>query len=232
MEKFIRCQEQGIQLLTIWEDWIVNHPDIVRSILLSKLGLNDTIYARKCVLREIDAHAANEFLDLNHIQGRSYSKVKIGMFHNDELVSVMVFGARQTMSSKNPDEWDLIRFCNKLNYNVIGAASKMLKYFVTHYHPSAIYSFSSNDISDGRLYKTLGFHMDTINQSYWYIDKKYKRHHRSSFTKDAIVRRGWREDKNGWREVDVMDEYGYYQIYDSGQTKWVLKNKNYEHTRL
>jgi hypothetical protein len=28
------------------------------------------------------------------------------------------------------DEWELNRFCNKLNTNVVGAASKLLSFFI------------------------------------------------------------------------------------------------------
>lgn len=224
MQKFIDCNEKGIQLLTIWEDWIYKKPEIVKSVLLSKLGLNKTIYARKCIIKEMNT--VSSFLDANHIQGCTPSRVKLGLYYNDELVSVMTFGFRQTMASKKSGEWDLTRFCNKLNINVVGAASRLLKYFVRHYHPDTIYSFSSNDISDGGLYKVLGFEKGCINQSYWYIDSNMQRYHRSTFTKDAIVRRGWKPDKTGWKETDVMHDHGYHQIYDSGQTKWTLRIKD------
>lgn len=226
-DKFEQCRQQGVQLLTIWEDWIINKPEIVESIILSKLGLcNNKIYARNCVVKMVDVKTSNHFLNENHIQGKSPSKIRLGLYHKDELVSIMIFGARQTMASKNKDEWDLIRFCNKKNCRVVGGASKLLAYFIKYYNPKSIFSFSSNDISDGNLYKQLEFEQSVTNQSYWYIDSKtLKRFHRSSFTKDSIVERGWKSDKNGWIESDVMNEHGYYQVYDSGQTKWVKNCK-------
>ena len=66
---------------------------------------------------------------------------------------------------------------------------------------------------------------------YEYLINKYiersslRRYHRSSFTKDAIVKRGWKENKDGWTEKDVMLEHGYFQLYDSGQTKWLINFK-------
>ena len=82
-----------------------------------------------------------------------------------------------------------------------------------------------NDISDGGLYEKLCFKTDNkITQSYWYIEPNtYKRYHRTSFTKQAIVKKGWRDNvDNTWTEKEVMFEKGYYRIYDSGQLKWVL----------
>ena len=100
----------------------------------------------------------------------------------------------------------------------------MLKHFIEDYNPKMIYSFSSNDISNGNLYKKLRFEERGINSSYWYIESRtMKRYHRSAYTKDAIVNKGWKENKNGWTESEVMKEHGYFQVYDSGQTKWEYK---------
>lgn len=96
--------------------------------------------------------------------------------------------------------------------------------FIKDNHPNIIYSYASRDISTGQLYNTLGFQSDgKITSSYWYIDSNtFKRYHRTSFTKDAIIRKGWKTDKIGWTENEVMLEHGYYRIYDAGQTKWVM----------
>ena len=125
-------------------------------------------------------------------------------------------------STKNDkDAWILARFCNKKFTQVIGGASKLLKFFVNNYSPKTIISFSSNDISDGTLYKKLGFETDgEINVSYWYI-KGLKRYHRSMFTKSNLKNMGYSTE--GKTETQIMREAGYDLIYDCGTTKWVLK---------
>ena len=130
---------------------------------------------------------------------------------------------------EHKQQWELVRFCNKLNTRVVGGASKLLNYFIKNYNPESIVSFSMNDISDGGLYKTMGFIADeNISQSYWYIDPcTMKRYHRTSFTKQAIVKKGWKDNvDNTWTEKQAMEEQGYLCIYDSGQTKWVLNLKS------
>jgi hypothetical protein len=85
--------------------------------------MSESIYARKCQLREvIDTSIVRKFLNDNHIQGYSHSSIKIGLYYEDELVSLMIFGKKR----KN---MELIRFCNKLNTNVIGGSSKLFKHF-------------------------------------------------------------------------------------------------------
>lgn len=221
------CQDKGIQLIHLWEDWIKNKYDIVKSLLMNKLGCcNESIYARNTIVKEITPKVCNKFLDENHIQGKSRSVIKLGLYYEDELVSVMTFGKKRMNSGDNKivaGEWELFRFCNKLNTRVVGGASKLLKYFIKNYNPTSIVSFSMNDISDGRLYERLGFKKCGTNNSYWYIKNgTLERYHRSNFTKDSIVSLGWKErNDNSWEEEEVMYEKRYFKIIDSGQLKWV-----------
>ena len=219
------CMKKGIQLLHIWEDWVRNNPDIVKSIILSKLGMYDNrIYARKCIVKEIDSKKCNNFLDNNHIQGKTNSSIKLGLFHNDELVSVMTFSKSNNMKGDNSG-WNLSRFCTIINTQVIGAAGKLLKYFIKNYEPTKIYSYASNDISTGKLYESLGFIKDNISQSYWYIHKNnLKRYHRTSFEKNKLKNMGYQTDN--MTEFQIMEKLPFYRIYDSGHVKYILDIKN------
>ena len=220
--KFQNCINKGIQLLTIWEDWIRNKPEIIESILLSKLGIyNNRIYARKCIIKEIDSKTCNDFLNKNHIQGRSTSTIRCGLYYNNELVSLMTFSKSRVGVGKNEDGYELVRFCNKLNTLVIGGASKLFKYFLRKYNPSQIVSYSSNDISIGNLYKTLNFTSEfVINPSYWYIHQgTFERFHRYNFRKDKLKEMG--HDTVNLTEREIMEELPYYRIHDSGTIRWV-----------
>ena len=222
--KWKMCEDNGIQLIQIWEDQVVRSMDIIESIICSKLGIyKERIGARQCTIKCISAKESNEFLNQNHIQGDCKANIRYGMYYNDKLVATMAFRkCKNNLQGKG--DWELIRFCSRCNLQIIGGAEKMLKHFIKDINPQNIISFSSNDISNGNLYKKLGFEKVNVNQSYWYVERStMKRYHRSTFTKDAIVGFGWRENKDGWREKDVMKEHGYFQLYDSGQTKWILK---------
>lgn len=229
INKYNQCKSNGIMLVQIWEDWLKNKPEIVKSILLNKLGLLDnTIYARKCIIKEVGSQESNIFLDNNHIQGRSAAGVKLGLYYNDELVSLMTFSSpRINMGAKqHKQQWELVRFCSKLNTRVVGGASKLFNYFIKTYNPISMVSFSMNDISNGNLYDKLGFIKECENISYWYIEPHTnKRYHRTSFSKQMIIKKGWKDGKEGWTEYEVMSEKGYYRIYDAGQTKWVWSKK-------
>ncbi len=226
INKYKECQQKGIQLLTIWEDWIRNKPEIVESIIKSKLGIiSNKIYARKCNIKLIESNICKEFLNQNHIQGFSPSTIKLGLYYNDELVSVMTFSKSRVGIGKKEDGYELVRFCNKLNTNIIGAASKLLKYFIKQYQPTQIISYSSNDISNGNLYKTLGFEKEqTSSAAYWYINQNnFQRYHRFNFRKSKLKEMGY--DIENQTESQIMNELPYWKIYDSGTTRWFLDLK-------
>lgn len=221
MNKFKMCKDHGIQLLTIWEDQIYNQFEILKSIILSKLNIyNNKIGARRCTIRDLSSDECADFLDKNHLQGETKPQVRLGLIYNNEIISVMTFAKRSALSgSKNNKEWELTRFCNKLNTSIIGGASKLLNHFISEYKPNIITSFASNDISNGGLYETLGFKKEDVTSSYWYIDKKsLKRYHRTRFSKSKLAEMGYTEGT----EEEIMKNLPYHKIYDCGHTRYKL----------
>lgn len=222
--KWEECKRKNIQLLTFWEDQITKHPNIVKSIILSKLGIFEKrIYARDCDIKEISSSESSSFLNANHLQGSVGGSIKIGLYYNDELVAVMVFGKLRKIFNETHDGWELYRFCNKQRYNIIGGASKLFKWFLRKYNPTYIESFSSNDISNGNIYKILDFEkQDKLINSYWYVDNKMNRYHRYKFRKSELIKKGYDEKLS---ESKIMSSLKYFKIYDCGQSKYIWNNK-------
>ena len=226
-DKFNECAAAGNQLISIWEDWYIHKPDIIRSLILSKLGIYQNRFgARQCDIRFIPARIAEPFLEQNHIQGSCHAGVNIGMFFNDRLVSVMSFGKKRPGLGSPENTWELLRFCTLLDTQIIGGANKLLKHFISHIKPVKIVSFSSNDISTGALYKRLNFQRKSESLGYWYIDgKTATRYHRFTFTKRNILKKGLSNDPTK-TESEMMSDLGYYKIWDSGTIKWELEFYN------
>jgi hypothetical protein len=218
LNKTLECNQNGIQLLHIFEDEWLYKRDIVESIIKNKLGvIENKIYARKTFIKEVLPKDAIRFLDENHIQGSCKSKYKLGLYYNNELVSLMTFGYRKTNSKK---EFELIRFCNKLNTNVVGAASKLFKQFVKNYKVDEGYIISYADISmfTGDMYNKLGFkyiHRSKPNY-FWVVNNK--REHRWKYNKQNLIKEGFDGSKT---EVQIMHERGYYRIWGCGQDRYV-----------
>jgi hypothetical protein len=226
INKSEECKKKGIQLLHIFEDEWIYKKEIVKSIIRGKLGIiNTKIYGRKTEIREInDNKLVRNFLESNHIQGFVGSNVKIGLFYNNELVSLMTFGKKRlSMGNKiNFDgEYEMLRFCNKLNTTVIGGASKIFKHFIKTYNPKSILTFADRRYSNGNLYNKLNFKfIGNTKPNYWYFKAhEYIRYYRFNFRKDILVKEGFNENKS---EREIMVERKYYRIYDCGNLKYSI----------
>jgi hypothetical protein len=203
-------KERGIRIIHIWEDDWIFKTNIIKSQILNLLKLtSDKIFARKCEVKPIeDSKLINNFLNHNHIQGYVNSVIKLGLYYNDELVSIMTFDQFEGRKKMNDDEWNLSRFCNKINTNVIGGASKLLNYFIKNYNPTRIISYADKDWSIGNLYEKLGFSLvKEINPDYKYIING-RRVHKSRFRKSYT---GVSESK-----IKML------KIYDCGKLKYEL----------
>jgi len=210
-----KCNDNGIELIHIFEDEWVYRKNIVKSILLNKIGVSkNKIFARKTIIKEIDAKIAKDFLEKNHIQGYSNSSIKIGLFYDENLVSVMLFTKKKIGGRISFDGYELSRFASKLNTNVIGGANKLLKYFEKTYKPIEIRSYADRRWFNGDLYKILGFdHTHTNKPSYWYVIGDTRKH-KSLFTKNKLEKHGF-NIKNR-TEHEIMLERKIYRIYDCG----------------
>jgi len=225
LDKTNKCLEKNIHLVHIYEDDWNYKQDIIKSMILNKLGKNENrIYARKTEIKDLSDKKYNKliriFLDENHLQGFVGSKVKLGLFYNDNLVSLMTFGQKRLFmksKSKTDNEYELLRYCNVLNTNVIGGASKLFKYFVKNYDIVSITTFADRSHSQGNLYETLGFKFIHKTQpNYFYVINK-KRKHRFGFRKNVLVEQGYDKEMT---EHEIMLSRNIYRIFDSGSLKY------------
>lgn len=216
LNKTTKCKEQGYTLIHIFSDDWKYRNEICKSIIRSKLGFTDRIFARKCNIKPIDKKTKKRFLNKNHIQGNDRSTVWLGLFYNEELVSVMTFN--KSRFNKNYD-WELTRFCNKLNYTIVGGFSKLLKYFRKQYKGSIV-SYADISRSEGNVYSRNNFKLIRVNRpNYSYVNFKYseQRMHRYNFRKSIIA------PNSNQTEEDVMREKGYYKVWGCGTMCYVLE---------
>ena len=207
--------EIGIRIIHIWEDdWVFNN-DIIKSQIRNWISTTSfKIFARVCEIKEVGLTECREFLNKNHIQGYTNSTKKIGLYLSNELVSLMTFDNLEGRKRMLDNEWNLNRFCNKLDTNVVGGASRLLNYFIKNNNPTRIISYADKDWSQGDLYYKLGF--SNINESkedYKYIVNG-KRVHKSRYSKSKL--------KTNLSESLEMKNKGLYKIWDCGKIKFEM----------
>ncbi len=214
LEKTKHFNDRGIHLIHIWEDDWDLRSDIIKSQIKNWLGLTtNKIFARKCNVREINSEAI-EFLNKNHIQGSDKSSLKLGLFYDNKLVSVMTFDRFEGRKKMEEGGWNLSRFCNLLNTSIIGGASKILKYFIKNYNPIRIISYADRDWSCGDLYLKLGFNLVSESRpDYKYIVNGL-RVHKSNFKKSKL--------KYTVTESKYTSERGISKIWDCGKLKYEI----------
>ena len=218
-EKSLYATNENIFIYHIFEyEWNEKKQQIINQ-LNNLLGLNQTkIYARKCVIKEVDNKEKIEFLELNHLQGNDQSSIKLGLYYNDELVSLMTFVKPRFNKTYH---YALSRFCSKNNCNVIGGASKLFKYFIDNYNPQSIISYSNIAHTKGKLYETLGFNFDSISEPNYVWSNGHKVLSRYQCQKHRLIQEGY----EGNTESEIMHNMGYSKLYDCGNKVWVW-NKN------
>lgn len=220
--KWLKCNENDIQLITIWDvNWQQeDKKSIIKSLLKHKLGVSTQkkIFARNTILTSISNSSAREFCNINHIQGFSNGSYYNGLKDKTtgELVAVGIW-------RKNKDTLYLDRYCT--NHIVVGGMGKLLKDGINYAKNNGlkeIVTFADLEVSDGSLYEKLGFIRDKIlapDYKYLYDDElKHKFGFRlNRFRNDPLL-----EYKDGLTEWELAELNDIPRIYDSGKIRYKI----------
>lgn len=220
LSKTILCNNIGISLIHVWEHEWIYKSDIIKSMLMARLGKNPTIYARNCKIKLLDTREEKEFLIKNHLQGYCASSLAVGLYDKDVLVSLMSFGNNRFTSG-----FELLRFCNLNNKTVIGAASKLFKHVINIHGITHVISYSHKDKFTGDLYKKLGFTLKHISSPAYYYTKNYDLvENRIKYQKHKLKKILPIFDEN-LSEWENMQANGYDRIWDCGNDVWEFKKE-------
>ena len=224
LDKLNTCEGLGIQLITIQEHLWVNRPELVRSRLASIFGSTRKIGARQTKAKVIDSKLAGEFLNDNHLQGNARSAIHLGLFKDDDLVSVATFG-RPRWAKKY--DWELIRMASKTGLTIQGGPSKLMKFFGEH-HEGSLVSYADRCWSTGNVYKQLGFEFShNAKPSWWWVHHTLGTYSRYQTQKSKIKRLLTDLGKQFYLELSEEDNMrlaGFLPLYDRGNSVWFKNN--------
>lgn len=219
LNKTKECNENGIQLLHIFEEEWDDKKDIVKSIIASKFGINEKIYARKCKIQTVNKDDEKLFLEANHIQGYIPSKVCLGLYYNNELVQVMSFGKPRFSKKYNTE---LLRLATLLYKNVIGGAQKLIKHYIKTYEPDSIISYCDLRLFTGDVYNKMNFQFShNSDPGYYYVDQYGKTYNRLQFQKSKLEKKLKTYDPTLTADANMINN-GFHKIWDCGNGVWTM----------
>ena len=218
---------EHMQLLRIFSsEWInPTKQEIWKSIIASHVNRpKNTIYARKCEIKEVDTKTEKEFLNCNHLQGFTPSGIRLGLFYKDQLVYIMTFIKSRFNKAA---EYELLRAAPKIFHNIPGGFSRLLTYFERKYSPTSIISYANRRLSKGNVYNKNGFTFTkNTKPGYFYIQGNNfdaaSLESRIAYQKHKLKMLLPLFDEN-LTETENMYNNNYRKIYDCGHMVF-LKN--------
>ena len=215
IDKFNHCMNVGIKLIQFTDSDVVNKPELIESMILSKLGLlPNRIMARKCGITEIGIKQANQFYSKWHYQGQTTNAAKsLALIHGNEVVALLSYTTKGDITR-------IERYACKPFTNVVGGYSKLEK----RVPGDTLVTFSLGLISDGSVYRRNGYKTEGYaTKPEYYITDGFELMNRQRFMKHkmpALFGAGFDPDKTEWENVIAN---GLMLFFGAGITKWVKK---------
>ena len=220
----------NIKLYHIWEHWDEN---IIKSIIRSKLNKSEKLFARDLQFKEVSFEEAKEFINSSHIHGAIPQSAIFALLKGSDIYQIMSF--RRT---KIEGQVEISRLCSRLNTNVVGGASKLLKHSIPvlkeRLGAKTIISYAYRDLTplNSSVYSALGFRFIGFTKPAmsFYIKSSVKTpsgvvlspgvYSRQSFqTKLMISKYGYPLD---FKESNLKD-IGIFRLFDSGNLSYELQ---------
>lgn len=232
LDKTRACESQGIKLIQIYDSEWTNpiKQEIVKSKLRHLFNFSTKIYARKCSVITVDSKIADEFLINNHLQGKCPSKYRVGLICNGELVSLATVGISRFNKKY---QYELLRYCSKINHSIIGGLSKILKYLETHHNVKSLISYADRRWSSkiqSNLYNQSGFkYLQESAPNYKYFNilaGSAILYSRNQFQKHMLKSKLTTFDPN-LTEHENMSNNGYFRIWDCGNLVYIKEKDEY-----
>lgn len=210
-----KLNAQNQRIIHLWEDVYLSETELVESRILTIVGKFTRLHARHCFIERIDKLEADNFLEINHLQGSVKAKFKYGLFlkpqyigrfmnksewlvrtptteFEPKLIAVATFSGGRTMKvgeRAGKRSYELIRFASLKDYVVVGGMDKLIKAFSEEHQPDDIMSYADRDWSDGRSYDKLGFSKieNSLPQTFWINLKTMERSSINWLTEDKYL---------------------------------------------
>ena len=205
--KTLSAEQAGVKLMHVFEDEWRDRRNIIQSMISSRLGISQTtIAARKCVVRQLTKAERKTFFEENHADGDVTSVNSWGLI-NDEGQIVYGISVRKPFHKKHHGI-EIARCCPKLNHNVPGGLSRLMKYVKKWSNENGykkIVTYVDHRWGGtGNGYKHAGFkEISKTPPRFWWTDFE-NRYNRFKFKADS---------SEGLTEAQVAESAGVVKIW-------------------
>jgi hypothetical protein len=206
-KKWYKCNEAGICLVMINEDEWNESDRAIKTFILDLCKITQEEDAEELVIANVKPSLANTFCQNHDIKkSPAATSLAFGAFDEGELVGVITFRRQH-----GTGQMELTRFCT-LGKKYTGLFEKFLK--------SALHEISDPIVTFVALLKDAGFIEESAAKPDFRYVKRNKTYHKSGFSKAKLAQQG--HDITGKTEKVIMEELGYFRIYDCGKIRFVL----------
>jgi len=206
------CVKNDYSLFHIYEDEWNNKRDIVKSMILQKLGhVQRKLHARKCEIFEYqEPGELRSWFDTNHIDGYVNSEYAFVLKENDEIVFAVLLRKPFHQRTYGDKTIEIARFASILNSNVRGAFMKLMnqiKLWCFKNGFGRILSYHDNRFGgSGDCYKRAGMTLLRTSGISWWWTNYRERVNRFEFkNKQSAANEGYYKIGGCSNEVYVLD---------------------------
>lgn len=215
--KFLQAKEAGYNYLMIYEDEWETKKDIFKDIIMNKIGFQSPQYRirpQQCVIKLVDGHYLNKLLQKFHYIGRCSASLYIGVHYNNELIAGITI---KRPTRQNSGDWEISRMICDYRYRIFGLWSYIIKWLAQqHLIYGNLFTYSDNRISNGDVYRKMGFtNISSVRPDYYWV-KNNRRFHKSALRKTET------EKATCKTESELRMAQGYQKIFDLGKLKWSI----------
>lgn len=213
------AEERGLRCIHIF-DW-----DNIEKIYML-FQPRTRIYARNCVIEELNRPESEMFLNMFHLQGGSQKdRVRYGLYYHDQLVEVMTF-CKSRFTKKF--DWELLRMCTDCDYQVVGGSSKLFKHFLKEQRPQSVISYCDLAKFTGDVYPKLGmqlYQQIPPNKVWSYGTRRITDRMLCTIGYDELFNANYGK---GTSNEQLMVDHGWLPVQDCGQRTYLWLNESEE----
>jgi len=148
---------QGFPLLPL--DMVHHEPEKVLAFVMSRLNLNQRIFARKCEVVRVERSLARDFLNTHHLLNYAQAAFHYGLVHQNQLVAIAAFSRGRKMNRLEASlrSFEMVRFCSASGITVTGGLTKLLTHFVKVHTPGDVMTYIDKNWAQAETFVKSGF---------------------------------------------------------------------------